>query len=1405
LSEADDDTAPATERAPPRTRGGGLHLSLLAELVVAAAVVLLLVVAVRYGPVTDTGRAALTAYLDGLRLGPWGRLHVSPLRGDVWSDFAFDQASVSDAQGVWLNTGRIEVGWRPIDLLRRRFHATAITIDRLTVFRRPVLTPTPAAPPGGKAPLGLAIDSVRLRLESRSAFSARPGLFDVAASLKLNRSGGMAGALKMQSLLRAADGLDAHFDVGWSKHLIIDATAREGFGGAIAGTLGLPPSQPFAFVAKADGIRNAGHFRLTATCGGRTPAHAEGIWDKTGGQANVALSLAASSLTSGLAVQLGPQLDGSLTAHDVGRSMFDISGILQADNSKLTFAGIVDGDRQAAPKGLRVAAVIKDLTRITTAPAMGSGAFNGTLSGGMADWRLAGALSINKLAEGGYSLARADGPVSLALVKRELKLQASLMGQGGAGQGFLAALAGARPRAILQASQLPDGRTLIRTLSAEGAGLSLAVSGDRNLFGGLNLKGTARLSNLAAAQAGAAGAVDVRWSASQARATTPWSWVADAQGQGLAIGVAEVDRLLGPKPAMHLQADFAQGAIAVTAARLSGAAANLGARGLIGKDGGLKLALDWTAQGPFAVGPLEVAGKASGSGDLTGTWGAPHADLLADFERIDLPYLTVKPAHVVLSFARAGADTDGLIAINGGGDYGPAHAKAGFHFVEGGVELKDIDALAGGASAKGSLALRKAAPLMADLAVNVGPGAFVSEGTASGRVKIADAGGGPAAAIQLTAQNLVPRGSGVAIQTARFSAEGPLSHLPYSVDAQALANGAPLRFKGAGVATQTGSALSISFDGGGRLRKADFRTLTPAQFTFDGPQSTSRLSLAVGGGRADISTRQDAQGVAASGKMAGVDIAAVDQEMVGKFDADFSLAGKGASLSGDLNARLTDARSRDAASSQALTGTIKAVLSGSAIQVDASGGGAKSTGGASVSVVLPAETSAAPFRIAINQTRPIQGRFDADGEVEPIWDLLFGGERSLGGRVTARGTLGGTLASPVLIGHAAMANGKLEDAATGLKLRNMTADVDLTNNLVSVKSFSASDAKNGTVSGDGRLSLIKGGESTLTLKVKGFQLINNDAAKATATGAVTVTRGGDGHARLSGELNIDNAEISAINRSPPGVVSMDVIERNRPVGQVEGASAAPANSGPAVALDIKLRAARGVYLKGLGLNAEMSLDANVTGDTARPQLQGTARVLRGAYDFAGKRFDIDDSSVVYLDASADRIRLDLSATRDDPTLIAVIRIKGTAAKPEVTLTSTPTLPSDEVLSQVLFGKSAAQLSGVEAAQLAAAVTTLATGGGFDVIGGLRSFVRLDRLALGADTLGAPTVSGGKYVSEHVYIELTGGGKELPSAQVEVNAGRGLSIISQVGGLEGAKLAVRWRLNYGKQKVTKSAK
>jgi translocation and assembly module TamB len=136
-----------------------------------------------------------------------------------------------------------------------------------------------------------------------------------------------------------------------------------------------------------------------------------------------------------------------------------------------------------------------------------------------------------------------------------------------------------------------------------------------------------------------------------------------------------------------------------------------------------------------------------------------------------------------------------------------------------------------------------------------------------------------------------------------------------------------------------------------------------------------------------------------------------------------------------------------------------------------------------------------------------------------------------------------------------------------------------------------------------------------------------------------------------------------------------------------------------------------------------------------------------------------------------------------------VRVRGTAAAPEITLSSRPQLPQDEILSQVLFGRSASQLSALEAAQLASAISGLAGGGGFDIIGGLREFAGLDRLTFGGDGSGM-TVAGGKYISDNVYLEIIGGGREGAAVQVEYQVNRRLSIVSRLSG--DTRVSVRYR-------------
>ncbi|MDQ2861476.1 MAG: translocation/assembly module TamB domain-containing protein, partial [Pseudomonadota bacterium] len=960
-------------------------------------------------------------------------------------------------------------------------------------------------------------------------------------------------------------------------------------------------------------------------------------------------------------------------------------------------------------------------------------------------------------------------------------------------RGLVAALLGARPRGAAQLTLFADGRLLMRALRVEGVGLKVVAAGNRTILGGLSFKGDATVSNLAAALPGARGAALGAWTASQASASNPWSFSFDARGQGLATGLGEAGRLLGPSPRLRVQADYQEGAVAIASATLDGAAGSVDSAGLLGPAGALKLKLAWRAKGPLDIGPLEIDGAAKGSGALTGTLASPRADLLADFSAINLPVLPLRDAHLTLSFLKEPAGANGHVSLTALSDYGATRGAANFRFAPGGLELTAVDVNAGGVSATGSLALLAGEPSMADLALSIGPGVLLSEGHAGGRVRIVDAPGGPQANLSLEASDAVLAHGGAGVGTLTLTADGPLRRLPYRASAQGAMAGGPWRLAGSGVLSEAAGEHALSFSGAGHLHRADFHTLTPAQFRLGGRHASARLDLAVGAGRADIDVSRDGDALSAKATMADLSLGLINEDLVGKIGGVLSLAGSGPRLSGAVDARLTGAGGRDLKGSPPVEGLVKARLAAGVITVQASLGNAQGLA-ARTDFILPAEASASPFRIAIDRKRPLKGDFSITGELKPIWDLTMGAAQSLSGRVIAAGTLGGTLADPRALGTASLEGGRFQDAGTGLKLQAVTLRATLADNAVNISQFSGSDGAKGTLAGSGRLSLAREGASSFRLDLERFRLIDNDLAQATASGSVAVNRAADGKVKLSGALVVDHAQIAPNPPVATGVIPMDVVEIHKPFGADERFVAPRARTAP-VALDVVFKAPRGVFVKGRGLDVELSLDAHVGGTTVQPTLTGVARVVRGDYNFAGQRFQIGDRGVVYLGSTAETIRLDLTATRDNPTLTAVIRIQGTAAKPIVTLTSTPVLPQDEVLSQVLFGASASQLSALQAAQLASAVSGLAGGGGFDIIGGLRNLAHLDRLAIGGTAATGTTVSGGKYISDKVYLELTGGGREGPGAQVEWRVKKHLSLVSRLTSQGDSQLSVRWRKDY----------
>jgi translocation and assembly module TamB len=235
------------------------------------------------------------------------------------------------------------------------------------------------------------------------------------------------------------------------------------------------------------------------------------------------------------------------------------------------------------------------------------------------------------------------------------------------------------------------------------------------------------------------------------------------------------------------------------------------------------------------------------------------------------------------------------------------------------------------------------------------------------------------------------------------------------------------------------------------------------------------------------------------------------------------------------------------------------------------------------------------------------------------------------------------------------------------------------------------------------------------------------------------------------------------------------------------------------ALDVRARAANQLAVTGLGLDSEWGGDINIGGTLDAMRITGRLDVIRGGYEFAGKRFDLDRGTIRFQGVSPPDPVLDITANANIQSIAAVIRVIGTASKPEITFSSTPALPQDELLSRLLFGTSITNLSAPEALQLAAAVASLrGGGGGLDPINAVRRAIGLDRLRIvAADaTTGAKTaIAAGKYITRRTYVEVVSDGQGYSATRIEFQVTRWLSLLSTISTIGRQSATVRISKDY----------
>ncbi|MDY3880914.1 MAG: translocation/assembly module TamB domain-containing protein [Desulfovibrio piger] len=446
-----------------------------------------------------------------------------------------------------------------------------------------------------------------------------------------------------------------------------------------------------------------------------------------------------------------------------------------------------------------------------------------------------------------------------------------------------------------------------------------------------------------------------------------------------------------------------------------------------------------------------------------------------------------------------------------------------------------------------------------------------------------------------------------------------------------------------------------------------------------------------------------------------------------------------------------------------------------------------------------------PLRFSANglplpdMTAPLSGRLDWQGELAPLWRLVPVADRRVTGRLDMHLALAGSLAVPTAKGRLEVAGGRYEDLALGILLTDIKASVTagsgkgLKLEPVRVEA-SMSDGRGGLVTAAGSLHP-EGGRLDLDAAMKRLRPLRRADIQATLSGTASV-KGTLMAPQVTADITIDEARVNLNRLTGSSVTTLPV----------EGTSEAPepvAEKKEGLgSLDVSIRAPGHIAVNGHGLESEWQAGLRVRGALNDPLVIGSVRSVRGQFDLLSKLFTLRPSTISFNGGAVSNPLLDVTLRYEVPEITADVRVSGSVRRMKLDLSSTPSLPQEEIISRVMFGRGSSELGRFESLRLAAAVARLAGFGS----GGL-GVLDLGRAVLGVDVLRINSATDkesgdeesslevGKFIGEKIYLGVEQGLEPDSTAvimELELTPHSKAGIRTEQ---DNTSAGIQWKMNY----------
>jgi translocation and assembly module TamB len=430
---------------------------------------------------------------------------------------------------------------------------------------------------------------------------------------------------------------------------------------------------------------------------------------------------------------------------------------------------------------------------------------------------------------------------------------------------------------------------------------------------------------------------------------------------------------------------------------------------------------------------------------------------------------------------------------------------------------------------------------------------------------------------------------------------------------------------------------------------------------------------------------------------------------------------------------------------------------------------------------------------------PLSGGIRYNGPSAVLFSLAGFADQTVQGPVAIAADFSGQVRSPQISGLLRGSNLVYENETWGTRLSQMKVEGRFDTTTLEITQMEAL-AGAGRLSAAGTIGLAadEGFPIDITARFRNARLARSEALGAVATGQLRITNSAAQGGKIAGRIIIPEARYQIIRQGAAEVPELTGVYRKSELSD-DGKRPVRVKPRGVFALDVSIVADNRLFVTGMGLESEWSARMQLGGTSAAPTVTGEARVVRGTYSFASRRFDLTRGIVSFEGGPLANPSINIAASTTAEGVTANINITGTGQVPRIAFSSTPNLPQDEVLSRLLFGSSVTDLSATEAIQLAAALNSLrASGGGLNPLGTLRSAAGIDRLRiLGEDDANSRgmALAAGKYLTDDIYVEIITDARGFTAVQLEIALTRALSVLSQTGSFGGSSAGVKYSKDY----------